>query len=170
MNMNTMTKIQKSSMFTSPINWILLLANGAIIDQANEEGWTPLITASCFGHLEIVNVLLKHNANVHSKRKDGSTALDVAKIGENKMIVKSLLKADSGLHKAELLSINEDGDTQLNSAAFNNRLEEVEKLLGDAKKLGILKDLIDKADNNGWTPLNAAAQKAHLEIVEVLLL
>ena len=62
------------------------------------------------------------------------------------------------------------GETKLHVAASNNRLPEIQRLLDDAEELGILSELMDKADISGWTPLCIASYKGHLEIVQLLLL
>ena len=61
------------------------------------------------------------------------------------------------------------GETKLHVAASNNRLSETRRLLDAAKELGILGELLDKADISGWTPLCMASYKGHLQIVELLL-
>ena len=50
----------------------------------------PLIKASFDGRLDIVNVLLKHNPDIHFEHKDGGTALDWARKQGHTEIVKTL--------------------------------------------------------------------------------
>ena len=73
------------------------------------------------------------------------------------------------LYISELLSEDENGWTKLFTAAYNNRLAEVKEYLNSAKDLGILSTLIDKAKNDGCTPLWAASSYGYLEVVEVLV-
>lgn len=45
------------------------------MDIPNYNGSTALIQASHFGHLEVVDLLLKHHARVDTRNKKGTTAL-----------------------------------------------------------------------------------------------
>lgn len=57
----------------------LILESGANPNYYTEEGVTPLMLAANLGSSEIINILLKHDANKQSKSKNGETALDIAK-------------------------------------------------------------------------------------------
>ena len=84
----------------------LLLNAKAHTNLANKRGWTPLCGASYHGHIEIVKLLLTHNANMHATLTDnsnedvlikqGDTALDIARKKGHTQIVE-LLEAE--LHK-----------------------------------------------------------------------
>ena len=69
----------------------LLLNNGAEVDKANRRG-TPLIRAA-LGRLEVVNLLIEHQADVHLKNDDGKTALHYARREGYTAIEKALRKA-----------------------------------------------------------------------------
>jgi ankyrin repeat protein len=56
----------------------LLIGNGANVNVTNNNGATPLMLASEFGHTGMVRSLLAHGANVHLKANDGQTALSWA--------------------------------------------------------------------------------------------
>ena len=71
----------------------LLLNNGAEVDKANIYGVTPLILASALGRLEVVNLLIEHQADVHLKNDDGKTALHYARREGYTAIEKALRKA-----------------------------------------------------------------------------
>ncbi|KAI0280041.1 ankyrin repeat-containing domain protein [Russula aff. rugulosa BPL654] len=52
--------------------------HGAVINVQDQIGFTPLHTASGYGALEVVRLLLEHGADVEAKGTDGKTALQVA--------------------------------------------------------------------------------------------
>ena len=53
----------------------VLLKRGADVHKACSGGWTPVHTASIWGHAEAVHVLLKAGADANAAANDGSTAL-----------------------------------------------------------------------------------------------
>ena len=75
------------------------------------------------------------------------------------------------------MSVDERGRSPLFNAVNRSvresqleyQLECVKKQLGDSRELGILTDLIDKADNNNQTPLFIASESGKLEYVTLLL-
>lgn len=74
-----------------------LLANGksGLVDSW-EDGYTPLMMASKNGHLEVVQVLIDHRADINLRyagRKVGRTALDMAKESGHTTIETLLLQA-----------------------------------------------------------------------------
>ena len=60
----------------------MLTASGALLDKADNGGWTPLSIASYNGHLEIVKMLLANKANFFYMNNEGKTPLDVASTNE----------------------------------------------------------------------------------------
>ena len=61
------------------------------------------------------------------------------------------------------------GRTGLYLAARDNQFAEVKRLVQSAKSHGILETMIEKADNEGKTPLFIASFFGNLKIVKVLL-
>lgn len=58
----------------------VLLAGGADVNRTDGgEKWTPLMYAAAEGHIDIVEALLKADADPASKDVDGETALDFAR-------------------------------------------------------------------------------------------
>jgi ankyrin repeat protein len=53
----------------------LLLDHSADINQAENNGSTPLIWASYWGHIQVLDVLLNAGANLEHASKEGQTAL-----------------------------------------------------------------------------------------------
>ena len=54
---------------------------GAALDQANSLGWTPLLLASRYGHVNVVNLLIQNQANVNAETKLAANALTMAARG-----------------------------------------------------------------------------------------
>ena len=75
-------------------------------------GITPLMMASCHGHIDIVNVLLQHKAKVNSQDDRGSTALDYAISRQHDNIVSLIMDYD-GVSKSDILqTFTESTDDQ----------------------------------------------------------
>lgn len=55
----------------------LLLEEGANVNVQNKFGFTPLMNAVAFDHIETVKILLKHGADVNIKNKKGKTAFSL---------------------------------------------------------------------------------------------
>lgn len=70
-----------------------LLASGAHVNAANNNGDTPLILASLNGHGAVVDSLLRAGANVHAVDQFGSRALFYASRQGHCGLVDALLKA-----------------------------------------------------------------------------
>ena len=43
----------------------LLLENGSDVDVATNDGWTHLMTAGWYGHLDVAKLLAKHKARIY---------------------------------------------------------------------------------------------------------
>jgi ankyrin repeat protein len=55
-----------------------LLDAGAAVDDANDKGITPLMSAAAWGREETVRLLLSRGADAKRQTKDGKTAADIA--------------------------------------------------------------------------------------------
>ena len=60
----------------------VLIASGALLDKADNNGFTPLHRASKNCELEIVKVLIAHKANFLYMNNEGKTPLDIARTNE----------------------------------------------------------------------------------------
>src|SRR5207245_8050372 len=67
------------------------------VNDANEEGFTPLGLAAFFGHVEAVKVLLESGADVNQKETSRfqNTAVDAAVSGDHPDVVRVLLAASA---------------------------------------------------------------------------
>lgn len=134
-----------------------LLDDGALPDQVNEFGYTPLHVAAIMDQEKIIELLLSHDANVNLISEDGETALHLAAQQGHEKIVERLLD-----HNANVNSQDGEEETPLHKAAGEGHKEVVKKLL-DHNTNGNLKN------NYGRTALYMAAIKGYEKIVELLL-
>ncbi len=80
---------------TSQQNWKLarrLIDTGALVDIADEKGFTPLMASAMHGNLEMFRSLLAHSANLHAETRctDGRDLLGMALDGGNSDIIKTV--------------------------------------------------------------------------------
>jgi ankyrin repeat protein len=88
----------------------VLLAEGAEIDEADENGNTPLMLASKVGNPRMVKIILAHQPDVNKRNNDGYTALMIASEQGQIHIVEQLInkgadmsaKNDAGLTASDL--------------------------------------------------------------------
>ena len=137
------------------------LDEGAEVNVANVNGYTPLIAASRGGWIDCVKLLLERGANVHAKEQDGWSALTFASATGNFDIVNVLLEAG-----AVVLHISHNGITIPGPALMNGHNELAMYLtneaIPEAMRIGDgsrLLDLVESGGNvnaknlAGWTPL-----------------
>jgi len=134
----------------------LLLAKGAKVEAADNNGNTPLIVAAREGHTETVALLLEKGANIEAADKYGNTPLILAAWEGHTEAVALLLAKGANIEAAD-----NDGDTPLIWAAREGRTEAVALLLANGAK-------VEAANNCGDTPLILAAGHGHTETVELL--
>lgn len=130
------------------------------VNCASEEtGRTLLIDAAFFGHISIVEYLLKlPNIRVNTPDVDsGSTPLHYASQRGFATIVKELLEAG-----ADVTRSNYHGWSSLHTAATRGMYEVVLLLL----EAGATSNALNRSDE---TPLHLAASKGHLKVVVSLL-
>jgi ankyrin repeat protein len=84
------------------------------VDTQDYDGRTALLMASMYGHIDIVELLLKSGANINKKDGNGYTALYWATARGFKNIIRLLLKSG-----ADTNIINNNGSTALFRAADN---------------------------------------------------
>ncbi|VUD56296.1 hypothetical protein TDB9533_01949 [Thalassocella blandensis] len=95
-----------------------------VLSEKDESGNTPLMVASCWGHLNVVEYLLDMGANIEEKNKNGLAPIVFA--------------CQSGMHEvAELLLrrgadnrvLNADGESLLMVASMQGNLDTIKVLL-----------------------------------------
>ena len=132
------------------------LQNGAnvnAVDKFGNLGWRALHWAACEGHADVIEVLLKHGANVNAKDNGGWTALHwAAKLGHAD-VVEVLLK-----HGADVNARDDRGWTALHVAG---NADVAEILLQHGAD-------INAKDNDGKTALYFAQRNGCSNVVALL--
>jgi serine/threonine-protein phosphatase 6 regulatory ankyrin repeat subunit B len=126
----------------------------ATIQDNSDEG-TALMRAS---HDQVVELLLKANADVNVQANNGTTALMLASDNGHDQVVELLLKANADVN----VQAN-NGTTALMLASDNGHDQVVELLLGANADVNVQ----DK--NNRGTALMRASLNGHDQVVELLL-
>ncbi|PXW08573.1 MULTISPECIES: ankyrin repeat domain-containing protein [Chryseobacterium] len=133
----------------------LMKQNPDVINQVNENGFSPLILACYRGNTDVADFLIENVKDVNYKSREG-TALAGLAIKYNKDLVEHLLKK-----KADPNIADETGYTPLFWAVKSGNKDLVEQLLKyKADKT--------KKDSMGMTPFEYALQTNNREIINLL--
>lgn len=134
-----------------------LIKAGAKPDATSIYG-TPLTFACMAGNIAGVQILLSQGCDPNATaRKDGISNLMMAANSGNPAIVDELL-----MHKADVTSKDDAGETALALAARNGSVDVGQKLLSAHADA-------NASDNDGLTPLMQAAMNGHADFVKLLL-
>ncbi len=133
-----------------------LVARGQDVNEADEEGTTPLFWAAQKGHADVVVLLLAKGASPEIDGPRGMPLHAAAEEGHREIAELLLAKG------ADVNAKGENDKTPLHLAAFNGRGEVVELLLAKGAA-------VDAKDRFGNTPLRWAVAGGDLGIVERLL-
>jgi len=137
----------------------------AYIDDASDEGITPLISACSEGHAEIVKVLAEAKADINSKDSDGTTALMAAAARGHLNVVTELLKAGAKVNEQ-----NSDGHTAL-MFAYNGKnqvetlWERYNQFVSESEAEGKTEEDVD---DGGTGPIIREALDNHTALVDLL--
>ena len=142
-----------------------LIKSGADVNEVDGEGNTPLLIAVLSRQLKLVEELLKLGADPNKARPDGKGPLfGSVRVGDEQ-IAKILLKAGAEIDAPLSMEHNGtsvDGCTALYIAAYLGHLPSCKVLLNGGASLETANDL-------GYTPLMAAIQADHDEVIDFLL-
>jgi len=142
-----------------------LIKGGTDVNEVDSEGNTVLIVAIVTGQEKLVDGLLKLGADSNKTRPDGVGPLFAsALIGKDK-IAQALLNAGAEVDARSSLKHNgiaAEGCTALYAAAFTGRISTCKALLGNGAQ-------IDAANDIGYTPLMAAIEGGHEDVIDFLL-
>ncbi|NMG74068.1 ankyrin repeat domain-containing protein [Aromatoleum diolicum] len=133
---------------------VQLLNRGLDPDTVDAQGNTLLMLAARDGNAQTVEALLKYRPKVSRRNPAGDSALMLAVLKGETAVVDLLLDAGA--------QVNHDGWTPLMYAAFEGRLELVERLLARSADVQALAP-------NQSNSLMLAARNGHIEVVRRLL-
>lgn len=150
-----------------------LLKNGDVDVNGVFSSHTALQAASQSGHIDVINVLLKYNANVEIEDKDGDRAVHHAAFGDEPLVIEALHK----IANADLNVRNKRRQTPLHIAVNKGHIYVVQKLLslGCHASLQVSQWLPVGGTNGlfqdceGDTPLHDAISKKRDDILSLLL-
>lgn len=135
---------------------------GGYLDDASDEGVSPLVAAASEGHAEIVQALIAAGANVDAVDKDGTNALMAASARGHVESVKPLLEANAKVNEQ-----NTDGHTAL-MFAYNGK-NQVETLWERYSQYVSDADKGENVDDAGTGPIIKQALANHNALIELLL-
>ena len=135
-----------------------LVDSGASVNAYSDDGWTPIHLAAFFGHAQVAELLLAHDADVRarSRNQTGNTPLHAA-LAANQSLIAGLLIGNG----ADLNAADAAGWRPLHLAAANNSVDVMKTLIAQGA---------DPAATNadGLTPLAVASQRDHREAAALL--
>ena len=133
----------------------LMKQNPDIINQTNENGFSPLILACYRGNTEVAKFLMDHVKDINYKSQEG-TALAGLAVKYNKELVQYLLSKNADPNIADAT-----GSTPLFWAVKFGNKELIELLLQHKADKS-------KKDSMGMTPFEYALQTNNKEIINLL--
>ncbi len=133
----------------------LMKQNADIINQTNENGFSPLILACYRGNTEVAKFLMDHVKDINYKSQEG-TALAGLAVKYNKELVQYLLSKNADPNIADAT-----GSTPLFWAVKFGNKELIELLLQHKADKS-------KKDSMGMTPFEYALQTNNKEIINLL--
>lgn len=136
---------------------IAYLRQGVPIDSVDEGGLTALMMASFKGNAQIVEQLLRLDADVTIKAEGGYSAIHWAALGGNCAVLQLLLD-----HRADVNALTRFGLSPLLQAATNGHRAACALLIEHGAS-------VNQATREGWTPLHKACANGHIEVVRLLI-
>ena len=136
-------------------------------------GWRALHLATWNKHLEIVQVLLEHNADIHAQNNGGEVALHLAACDHrsdyqlNIDILQLLFN-----HGADVNARDNWGSTPLHHSSYRSGVDVTDSSgKGSVEGTCLLLEhgaRMDAENNKGETPFQVALREGHHEMIEFL--
>ena len=127
------------------------------VNAKDFEGWTPLHTASSWGHAEVAQVLLDYEADINAQDRLKWTPLHSASAHGHPKVMQLLLERGAALDEQNKYMM-----TPLSLASYHGKLEAVRVLLAHGAGVNI-------PDDDGRTPFQKATRQGHREVAQLLL-
>ena len=144
-----------------------LISKGAMVNDSNNFGKTPLHTAAYYGSFDMVKLLISKGAKVDAKNKEGETPIVYSVYRE-----KGITKSDSDAYKIISLLTSKGADVNISTGKYASSLLHLalynnytKSALFLAKKM----NNTDSAEEDGTTPLMLAADIGDVALVKFLL-
>lgn len=136
----------------------LIAQQPALINASAPDGFQPLGLAAFFGHMEVVEYLLKHGAEVNSASKNDMRVMPLhsAVATLHKDIIRLLLEHGADVNVAQAGDI-----TPLHEAAQNGQAEVAQMLIAHGAN-------VNAKSTDGKTPLAIALEYRHDDIAGLL--
>ena len=155
-----------------------VITEDRVKDEYDQLGWTPLLEAASKGRVDCMRALLKFKAdpNVGCKENDEKPLHYAARGGHAQALTKLFKES-----KIDAFARNRKGATCLHSAAKKGRIESLQIILKQFRKIqeemsstadtrsSRFEDAIDFVDNSGQTALHVAAGAGYEDAVSVLV-
>lgn len=144
-----------------------------IVNQQNDEGWTPLMLAcrhaSTYSNIKTIKLLLDNGADVNLQDTCGTTALIIAaecsNIGSSNEVVKLLLD-----HGADINLANKIGQTPLMYASvFSNSCSSIETVKILLENGADINAVTSYSNNTLMRTCNHSKNDSHIETIKLLL-
>lgn len=137
---------------------VLLAMKANVEDRGIKGDCTPLMEAASGGHVDIVRLLLLHNADINAQSSAGNTPLHYGACGGFKEVVEELIN-----HGANVEIHNENGHTPLMEAASAGHVDVAKILLEHGAGINTHSNEFKES------ALTLACYKGHLDMVKFLL-
>ena len=134
-----------------------LIAHRADAIQADNVGWTALMSAAQTGHLSVVEELIANGVYVNQVTNDGITALMLAAQTGHLAVVEELIA-----HGADVNQATNDGSTALMDAAQTGNLVVAKELIAHGAD-------VNQSTHNGFTAWMFAELNSHLDVLHELI-
>jgi ankyrin repeat protein len=134
-----------------------LIAGGADVNKARNNGATPVYIATKNGHAEAIIALIAGGADVNKAMEDGATPVYIAAQNGHAEAIKALIEKGADVNKAR-----NNGATPLMIASQIGHAEAIIALIEGKADVNLV-------DSQGATPLMIASQNGHAEAIKALI-
>lgn len=145
-------------------NALQLLERGASVDPVprRQGSHSPLAAAVAMGHLEIVELLIEHGADIDWQDASGQAIVKSAARSGRLDCLSRLIEAG-----ADPVAYDDEGFAAIHDAADNGHAAIIERLLDAGVDVDL--PIMGSTDEEGRTALNHACGFAHPEVARLLL-